>query len=282
MDILEQILEFFVDIMGHRPLTSDSVLSSAPEKNVAAAPLSAKKPDTAQLRSWRLTQYYVAAQREHVDAQTVPVYRYDGIVAGLASPAFFSSLSLEGTGIMGNGKLMNVNGTYIPVKAEQYQPVWDYHKKYLSHRDPGYSGLVIENDKVVKAFSFREITPDAIGKGFGTANKIPMDPYRTLAADLGRTSKDDPRYRGKGGLVPVGTRVYIKELDGVSLPDGSIHDGWCIVNDTGGGIFGAHFDVFIGYSSNEKKTHIPEQAHIWFDGIENKISTDYSLGLHDV
>jgi 3D (Asp-Asp-Asp) domain-containing protein len=278
MDIIESFIRMFVD-----PLLSSQTSTAVPNKPTEVPTMTTKKkPDLSQCRKWRLTQYYVASQKEHPGTLNVPVQRQDGVLIGYATAGYFSSLSLEGTGIMGNGKLVNVSGLYIPVDPVKYQPVWEYHKKYLSKRAPGYSGLIISNDKVVKAFAFKEIPQNAIGVGYGFDNGIPRTPHRTLAADLGRTKRDDPRFKGKGGLVPVGTDVYIKELDGVKLTDGSIHDGWCKVNDTGGGIFGAHFDVFIGYESNEKLVRVPEQAHIWFEGIEKKIDENYDYGLHDV
>jgi 3D (Asp-Asp-Asp) domain-containing protein len=278
MDIFETILNLFT----HWPPSAqavESLVTPSPQAAQAAAPVPVpKKPDASALRKWRITQYYVSDQKNHSGEMTVPVLRTDGVVLGYASPSFFSSLSLEGTGILGNGKLVNVSGKYVPVDSTQFQPVWDYHKKYLAKRSPGYSGLMVVNDKVVKAFAYVAVPQEKAGKGYGTANGFPLDPFRTVAADIGRTPKDDPRYKGKGGLVPVGTRCYIKELDGRQL-EGGTHDGWITVTDTGGGIFGAHFDLF----SHEKgEIHLPDVCHIWFEGIAERVPPDYSYGLHDV
>lgn len=278
MDIIERLINVF----SHWPPQVIDLLPTEPTGSVAPAPKKERpKPVTDEMRRWRLTQYYVASQSEHPGQMVVPVLRYDGVELGRATPAFFSSLSLEGTGILGNGKLVDVAGTYINVDPDLFQPVWDYHKRYLSKRAPGYSGLVVKDDRVTKAFAFKQVPSDAIGVGFGKDNGVPRTPWRTLAADIGRTPRDDPRYKGKGGLVPLGTDVYIKELDGVPLPDGTVHDGWCVVNDTGGGIFGAHFDVFVGYASNEKKVRVSDEAHVWFDKIGERVPTDYDYGLKD-
>lgn len=277
MDIIETILNLFT----HWPPSPQAIeqvvtpVASHPSVPVQPTP---KKPDDSQLRRWRITQYYVSDQKNHSGEPTVPVLRTDGVELGRASPSFFSSLSLEGTGILGNGKLVNVSGKYVPVDSEKYQPVWDYHKKYLSKRSPGYSGLMVVDDRVTKAFAYTVVPPDRSGKGYGTANGFPLDPFRTVAADIGRTPKDDPRYRGKGGLVPVGTRCYIKELDGQVL-NGKNHDGWITVTDTGGGIFGAHFDLF---SFEKGQIQLPDVCHIWFEGIEGRVPTDYEYGLKDV
>jgi len=277
MDIIETVLNIFT----HWPPNVAQVVSAVETDVPAAAPPPAptpKKPDDSRLRKWRITQYYVSDQKNHPGPMTVPVLRTDGVVIGYASPSFFSSLSLEGTGILQNGKLVNVCGKYVPVDSNLYQPVWDYHKKYLSKRSPGYSGLMVVNDRVVKAFAYVVVPADKAGKGYGTANGFPLDPFRTVAADIGRTPKDDPRFKGKGGLVPVGTRCYIKELDGKPL-NGGIHDGWITVTDTGGGIFGAHFDLF---SFEKGQIHLPDVCHIWFDGIEKRVDENYTYGLHDV
>ena len=108
-----------------------------------------------------------------------------------------------------------------------------------------------------------------------------MDPFRTIATDTGRLRRHDPAFKKKGGVIPVGTRVFILELVGMPLPDGTTHDGWCVANDTGGGIFGAHIDLFTGYRAFARKTFIPslDLVHLWFEGIETRIPTDYSYGL---
>jgi 3D (Asp-Asp-Asp) domain-containing protein len=73
--------------------------------------------------------------------------------------------------------------------------------------------------------------------------------------------------------------VFILELAGVRLPDGTTHDGWCTVNDTGGAIFGAHFDVFTGVKALAAKVKIPSLAHVWFEGIEQRLPMNYGYGL---
>lgn len=278
-------IEYLINAFTHWPPQLPAQADPQPSAPIEAQPLPAVpspppsvKPDPSKYRKWRLTQYYVAKEPS---SGVVPILDKSGNKIGMASVAFFSSLSLEGSGILGDGKLVNVAGNYVACDPDDYAAVWVYHKKYLSKRPPGYSGLMVVNDKVVKVLAYRLVPPSESGKGYGVCHGIPLDPFRTLAADIGATSKDDPRYKGKGGLVPVGTKVHIRELAGVSLPDGTTHDGWCTVNDTGGGIFGAHFDVFIGYKKNET-SKVPEQAHIWFEGIEDRVPEDYSYGLHDV
>jgi 3D (Asp-Asp-Asp) domain-containing protein len=74
------------------------------------------------------------------------------------------------------------------------------------------------------------VLPDGVW-AYGTRNN-PLKPFRSLAVDF--------------SVVPFGTRIFVKELEGLNLPDRTTHDGWCEAADTGGGIHGAHFDWFCG------------------------------------
>ncbi len=56
-------------------------------------------------------------------------------------------------------------------------------------------------------------------------------PYRTIAVN--------PRF------VRLGSTLYIPQLKGARLPDGTVHDGKFVANDRGH-FGGAHIDVFIG------------------------------------
>ena len=62
-------------------------------------------------------------------------------------------------------------------------------------------------------------------------------PYRTVAAD--------PSY------YSFGQKVYIRELDGMNLPDGTTHNGFVTVGDVGSAIKGpGRFDIFTGAGKN--------------------------------
>ena len=64
-----------------------------------------------------------------------------------------------------------------------------------------------------------------------TASGCPPDPYRSAAVD--------PNF------VKLGSKIYIPQLKGTILPDGTKHDGVFIANDRGH-FRGAHVDVFVG------------------------------------
>lgn len=239
-------------------------------------------------RKWRLTFYYISEQSAFKGPKTVPVYSKNGVLLDRVEPAYFAQMSLEGTGKMRDGRLFNVAGTYVSVKHDDYAAVWEHHKKYLAKRPPGYSGLIVRDDKVVSALTYHVIPPDKVGLGYGMLRGVPLEPFRTLAADIGATKKSDPRWKGKGGVCQPLTKVFIKAFVGMKCPNSEggtfIHDGWFVVNDTGGGIFGKHFDVFVGTKSLSSKVRIPAIADVTYEGIEKRVPPNdkYDYGLYDV
>jgi len=67
---------------------------------------------------------------------------------------------------------------------------------------------------------------------YGTSsNGCPLVPYRTIAAD--------PHF------LKSGTKVYIPQLKGTKLPDGTVHDGLFVATDRGH-FRGPHIDIFTG------------------------------------
>ena len=84
--------------------------------------------------------------------------------------------------------------------------------------------------KIGGEYRFR-VTRSRYGR---TASGCRPDPFRTVAVD--------PRF------VPLGSELYIPQLEGTVLPDGSVHDGRFIASDRGG-FRGAHVDIFVGVGS---------------------------------
>ncbi len=65
----------------------------------------------------------------------------------------------------------------------------------------------------------------------------PLQPFRTISVD--------PQ------VIPLGSMVYVAELDGMTMPGkapwgGFVHDGCVIAADVGGGIDGTQIDFFVG------------------------------------
>jgi 3D (Asp-Asp-Asp) domain-containing protein len=237
--------------------------------------------DIDELRRWQLTYYYIGNQRRWRGARTIPFYTAKGKVITRVEPGCYVEAALEGTTRLRDGRLINVaRGSMRKVNSEDWAPVYAIIKRNGWLDKPGYGGVSLSRDKtrVVGARRFMVKKPGP--GGYPIERKgIELDPFRTLASDTGTKRRHDPKWRRKGGVVPPGTEVFILEFVGVKLPDGTTHDGWFRTNDTGGGIFGAHFDVFTGSKALAKKVRIPHRAHIWFPGIEKKLSMNYSYGL---
>jgi murein DD-endopeptidase MepM/ murein hydrolase activator NlpD len=237
-----------------------------------------------RLSRFRLTSYYVTNATDFPDNPIIPVLDRTGRELARVDPAMFLSMSVEGTGRLRDGRLLNVTGTRRDVTGHpEYQQLLDVARRsYKSRLRPDRidaTGVRLEEERVASVLAFHEVPQHKRGLGYGLQRGVPLAPFRTLAADLGRYSTSDRRFKGKGGLVPAGTRVFILELAGLRLPDGTTHDGWCVVNDTGGKIFGAHFDVFTGSRSWSKVAVLPRIGHVWFDKSEERCAPGYVYGL---
>lgn len=77
-------------------------------------------------------------------------------------------------------------------------------------------------------FEQLDVGEHPFGRGAGPR---PLVPFKSVAVD--------PR------VIAIGEPLYIPELDGIELPDGSIHDGCVRAEDTGGGIKGRKMDFFV-------------------------------------
>lgn len=77
-------------------------------------------------------------------------------------------------------------------------------------------------------FEQLDVREHPFGRGAGYR---PLIPFKSVAVD--------PR------VVAIGEPIYIPELDGLRLPDGSVHDGCVRADDTGGGIKKRKMDFFV-------------------------------------
>ncbi len=264
------------------PLVEQAKASGGwPDAETPKPPLPTDRPppieDVGQLRRWQLTEYWIST----AVAGDIPMLSPSGEVLETMSPNSYVSGSLEGTIYGTDGRVINTASGWINVDADTYQPVYEIAARngWLPDK-AGYAGIQVADGKVTKAMTFEVVKTGPNGWPYWKG--IEASPFRTMAADVGTVGKSDPTYKGKGGVIPVGTWVFVLELSKLVLPDGTTHDGWVRVNDQGSAIYGAHLDLFVGPKSNNTFS-IPnlgdgERCHIWFDGID-KLAIDYDYGL---
>lgn len=94
--------------------------------------------------------------------------------------------------------------------------------------------------------SFKDISKHICRFGIGDANdrfrsysNMCLEPYYSVAADL--------------SIYNLGEVIFIPYLKGVTLPNGTLHDGYVVVRDSGQRIKGkGRFDFFTGFHSVNK------------------------------
>lgn len=93
--------------------------------------------------------------------------------------------------------------------------------------------LGVDGDCGCKRSPCVRVLPENQPWGCGVADR-PLVPFRSIAVDR--------------KLVPIGTALYIEELDGVRLPGflPTYHDGCVVADDTGDRMVGQRLDWFIG------------------------------------
>lgn len=251
--------------------------------------------DIGDMRRWTMTYYYIGSGTRG----NVPMYNPKGKLIAKLSPRAFVEAALEGTTMLPDGRLANVaQPAFSRIKAADaaaYAKVYAIAKRndWIPSK-PGYAGITLSRDKKRAARARNFYIKKASPNGYPVERKgIPLDPWKTLATDTGRLRRHDPKFKGKGGVIPSGTRVFILEFLGVEyetrvydeqteewVTETRVHDGWFVANDTGGGIFGAHTDVFVGTRKLYKTgPRVPHRGHIWFEGIEEKLPVNYTYGL---
>ncbi len=84
---------------------------------------------------------------------------------------------------------------------------------------------------------FDTLEPEAHPLGRGVQSRA-LEPFRSVAVD--------PR------LIPIGSPLYLPEIVGLVLPDGTRHDGCLRADDQGGAIKGGKIDFFVESYPNFK------------------------------
>ncbi len=183
-----------------------AVVADAPDEAPAEQEPAETDPDEPrELGTFQLTYYWMAEARDH-GAATVPIYQRKSCNRlATVSKSFAHRLTLEGTGKLRDGRVVNTAGA--------------------CHCDSSPCFFVVKKYK-------------KWGVGVG---KRPLVPYRSVAVDP--------------GIVPVGTMLYIPQLDGLTMPGhapygGFVHDGCVRADDRGGNINGKQLDLFMGKRSH--------------------------------
>lgn len=155
------------------------------------------------------TYYYLANEADHPGPADVPIYDASCRELTRVSRGFHDSVCIEGSGILRDGTVINYAST-------------------CTTSCPSASRCGSESYRVC----YRELDPDVYPWGEGAGGRT-LVPDRSIAVDR--------------DFVPLGTRIYMVELDGV-VPPGETepHDGCLSADDVGGAIDGNHFDFFSG------------------------------------
>ena len=186
---------------------TDSAVAEAPAvaETPAQEPVDPEPEEPRHLGTFQVTYYWMAEARDKGPA-TVPIYRRKTCKPlAKVSKSFAHRLTLEGTGKLRDGRVVNTAGA--------------------CKCDSSPCFFVVKKSK-------------KWGVGVG---KRPLVPYRSVAVDP--------------GIVPVGTMLYIPQLDGLTMPGhapygGFVHDGCVRADDRGGNINGKQLDLFMGKRSH--------------------------------
>lgn len=170
-----------------------------------AVPVPAQQSAGRPLGVFRITYYYVAQERA---AGAWPLFAPAcRAVLARTSREFHDALSLEGTGRLLDGRLLN------------------FSERCPCAR-PGHGGNRI---------CYEEVDPAHFpwGKGGRLGDRdLPLHPFRSLAVDP--------------ALIPLGTLLYVPALRGGRWPDGTPRDGCFRADDSGQRIRGRRLDFFAG------------------------------------
>ncbi|HZS39205.1 MAG TPA: 3D domain-containing protein [Polyangia bacterium] len=228
---------------------------------------------------FRLSFYWLAYESEYAnEPYDVDIYTRHGFFIGRFPSAFVYELKLEGSGILRDGRVLNYDGEcnygmgtcfktlelaehplgagvqgrslepfrsiavdphVIPIGAPVYVPELvglelpdgTRHDGCLRADDMGGAIKQHKLDFFVESyfnFKFLELEQHPLGVGVQGRK---LEPFRSVAVD--------PK------MIPIGAPVFIPELAGLPMPDGSTHDGCVRADDQGGAIKNGKIDFFV-------------------------------------
>lgn len=183
-------------------------------------------------RGFKFTFYWMADEHRHSDTRR-----------WLKLPP--RSLDIQGVGV-DNGlvDIYTRRGLYLATVIESFA-------NELKMEGSGWlaDGRVLNYDGrcrygVGTCFELLDPATHPFGRGAG---RRPLVPFRSVAVDR--------------RLIAIGETLYMPELDGLPLPDGSVHDGCLRADDTGGAIKRRLIDFYV----LELENFIWVNEHMWGD-----------------
>lgn len=188
----------------------------------------------------KITLYYLSSEDDfsYTSMDNIDIKDPNGDIIAAVNSSFFASLAVEGCGKLQDGRVINVAGWRLSTTDEQtiLKNISNLH-----YRGRSIVGLSTSG-KFIMTFS---VVPNNWGYG-NKGNEL--IPFKDVAADP--------------NVYQFGTKLYISELNGLSLPDGSKHDGYVVVGDVGSGIIGEHLDFFTGTKSNSRYINVPNVVSV--------------------
>ena len=159
------------------------------------------------------TYYTMADESHHEGAKSERIFEAEtGNLIATVTKSFRDDLDLEGTGVLSDGRILNV--------AVQGAGGWSY--------------------KILPENTY----------GLGVSGHY-LYPFRSAAVDfewLCRTAQLGDCTGGRAVVTKrfAGTLLFIPKLQGITLPNGATHDGYICAKDIGGAILNDRLDLFVG------------------------------------
>jgi 3D (Asp-Asp-Asp) domain-containing protein len=162
--------------------------------------------------SLKHTFYKLAEEKNYSGPRDTPIYTPDGQLIARVSSGFAFDLSLEGSGKLDDGRVVNYSSNGGTCQTP-----------------PGYHG-------VRSCYRVLDASVYPWGRGHG----VPVEPLRSIAVD--------PSVIPWGSVIYIREfdGLQIPALDGVG---GFTHDGLFRAEDSGGGIHSNHIDIYAGPNS---------------------------------
>lgn len=206
-------LVLFSCLAACAPSATSTELASRSEVAADTPPLGAIRVEL-----WA-TRYYTLALSASDHPKAIPLRdMQDRVIGPSLTPADWCAAAMEGT-VAVSDEVYNYAGAKTPEQTRcQHRPSGQV--RWM--RSPFETGVGSQDNR--------------------------LDPFHTLACDFGTVPKSTPWLNG--GYPRFGQKIYIPAAKGVSLPDGTVHDGVFTCADQGSLITGHHVDVYLGLAQS--------------------------------